>query len=425
MDVERALVSRALRAQSLKAATERQIEPHHFLQRRHGDETKIALPGEVYQWMLDHLRRFRSVPSLELARVRFTSFEFIESTDSLESIVEAMVALVNRRELITASRLLAEAADDPAKALRADIIAFEAASNLARAIPSTSVTLFSDSLSRLALYQEREATGETPGISFCLPDLDSITYGAQRNDLVVVEGFLGQKKSSWMVKVCGEAYFARGETPLFHSLEMDGDKLAARWDAMAMGVKYSAIKRLELGEGDLRKWYEVGERAEAAKFEKNVIVMDDQRHPTSDGIFASIQRWQPTFVVVDTLDEIRAPKHLKTVWEQQDYVARELKGVARASKSTVFAVAQAGRDAEEHGATIGNIAGSITIPRKADIVVGLHSTPSMMKSHMTEFRLLKFRDEGGTGGSWTAYWNPGTMELRPWRPEDAVAARPS
>lgn len=425
MDVERALVSRALRAQSLKAATERQIEPHHFLQRRHGDETKIALPGEVYQWMLDHLRRFRSVPSLELARVRFTSFEFIESADSLESIVEAMVALVNRRELITASRLLAEAADNPAKALLADVIAFEAASNLARAIPTSSVTRFSDSLSRLALYQQREISGETPGISFCDQTLDDLTYGAQPSDLVIIEGFLGVKKSTLMVLVCARAYFERNATPLFHSLEMDGDKLAARWDAMAAGFKYSAMKRLKLGEGDLKKWYEIGEKADNSKFEKDIIVEDSQRHPTADSIFASIQRWRPTFTVVDTIDEVRAPKHLKQVWEQQDYAARELKGVARSTKSPLFAVAQAGRDAAEHGATIGNIANSIGIPRKADIVVGIHATEQMKKTHMAELRLLKNRDDGGEGTPMTRYFNPGTMELRPWTPADAVATRPA
>ena len=372
---------------------------------------------------MDHLRRFRSVPSLDLARARFPTFEFVESTDSLDSLVEAMVALVNRRELITASRALAEAADDPAKALMAETIAFDAASTLSRSIPGSSVTRYSDSLNRLALYQQRELTGETPGISFCFPELDAMTYGAQPNDLVVVEGFLGMKKSSWMVKVCADAYFNHGKTPLFHSLEMDGDKLAARWDAIALGVKYSAIKRLKLGEGDLRKWEEIGQRAEESRFEKDIIVLDSERHPSAESIFASIQRFNPDFTVVDTLDEVRAPKHLKTVWEQADYTARELKGVARATKSTVFAIAQAGREAEKEGATIGNVANSITIPRKADIVVGIHSTPQQMKAHMTEFRLLKNRDEGGTGTSWSAFFDPSTMTLRPWTPADAVATK--
>jgi replicative DNA helicase len=205
---------------------------------------------------------------------------------------------------------------------------------------------------------------------------------------------------------------------------MEGEKLAQRWDAYAAGISYSAMKRGQLTPADYDKWMRVAEKAAEAKFEKDIIVIDNERRPTADFIYGQIEKWRPSFSVVDTLDEVRAPAHLRSVWEQQDFVARELKGIARSSRRPLIGIAQAGRDAAEEGATLGNIAGSITIARKADIVIGLHATPEMKKSHMTEFRLLKNRDDPGEGSKFTLYWNVGTGEMRPWTPQDNVATKP-
>lgn len=401
----------------------RQIEPHHFLQRKKGDTNQIPLPGEVFAWMMDHLRRYSAVPSIDLAKARWPLFEFIEVSDPIEAIIDDFDRNIKRRELIHMCRELAEVCDDWDRIADADVIAFEAASALAKSVPNSTVTRYSDSLNRLALYRARQETGDVPGISLIVPEIDAFTYGIQPNDLCIIEGFLGVKKSSLAVLICAKAYFERGETSLFHSLEMDGDKLAARWDAYAADFRYSAMKRLQLTDVDLQKWEEAGERASDTRFDKDILVIDDVRRPTADRIYSDIQKWRPQFSIIDTIDEVRAPANLKAHWEQQDYVARELKGVARSTKTALFGIAQAGRDAEQDGATLGNVAGSITIPRKADVVIGLHATPQMKKMHQIEFRLLKNRDDKGEGTKFTKYWDPGMMDIRPWTQSDAVATK--
>jgi replicative DNA helicase len=426
VDVERALCSRALRTQSLEAVHSRQIQAHHFVQRVKGDTSPIPMPGEVFAWIMEHQRKYNAVPSMDLARARFPLFEFIEVTDPLDVVLDEFLRQVARRELISAARGIAEQIDayagwpadfDPVEFM------FEVSSGFARALPNDSITRYSDSLDRLALYRQREETGDTPGITFADADLDALTYGAQPNDLVVIEGFLGLGKSSLAIMQCAIEYFERGRTPFFKSLEMDGDKLAARWDAYAAGFQYRALKRLQLGEGDLAKWEKMGEKAADSRFDRDILVDDSDRRPTVEKLYADIQKWRPDFTIVDTLDELRAPSQYRSHWEQQDWIARELKGVARSTKKTIIGIAQAGRDAETEGATLGNVAGSITIPRKADIVIGLHATPQMKKMHQIEFRLLKNRDDEGEGAKLTRYWNKGKMELRPWTPADAVAVR--
>lgn len=423
MDVERSLVSRTLYSQSIAAVRERELQPHHFAQRATDDESPVPMSGEVFAWVLDHVRRYRTVPSMELAQARWPLYQFVDGADDLGALADEMVKLAKRRAGIQAVRHLSDVVDDPDSLFDLEQHFFEAAAALAREVPASVVTRFSDSLNRLDLYKERERTGEVPGVSLVLQGLNDLTYGMQLHEMVIIEAFLGQKKSSYAILACAEAYFMRGQTPLFFSLEMEGHKLAQKWDAIAAGFSYSAAKRLELGEGDLERWYEVGLKASDSRFDKDILVIDDKRKPTEDTIFTEIERWRPDFSVVDTLDEVRAPNHIKSYWEKQDYTARELKGICRSTKKPMLVVAQAGREAEKEGATLGNIAGSITIARKADLAIGIHATPDMKRLHRADFTLLKNRDDGGEGTVFPMYFNPGTMECRPWQPSDNVATK--
>jgi replicative DNA helicase len=420
MNVEDQLVSAIAKTQSMEAVLKCDLQPHHFLQRKLGDTNEIPLPGEVYAWMLHHLREFRNVPSIDLVRARWPKFEIVESTDSVGALLEYMIRLVNYRLACTHARFIADLAEDPTRIGDLSTHVFEAARELARAVPSSGVTKFSDALTMLDLYKQREATGDTPGISTGMQWLDDLTYGIQPKEMIIIEGFLGTGKSSHAIKMCADAYFLRDQTPMFFSFEMEGDKLVQRWISICAGFKYSALKRLELNEGDLKKWYEIGLKAEKSKFDKDVLVIDDEFRPTSDFIFGKVEQWNPDFAIVDTIDEVRAPMFIKSHWEKQDHAARELKGIARATKVPMVVIAQAGRGAEEDGATLGNIAGSITIARKADIALGIHATDSMKKSCMCEYRLLKNRDDGGEGTVKNMYRDHSTNELREWVANDAV-----
>ncbi len=400
------------------------LQPHHFLQRRQGDESAEPLPGEVYAWQLQHARAFRDVPSLELLHARWPLFEMAHSVDGVAGLLDQMLREVNRRLIIDRIRELSALADDQSRLLDAPTIFYESAREFANAVPGTKVTRLSDALSMLDLYKIKEATGRTPGISFGMQWLDDLTYGMQAHEMVIIEAFLGQRKSSWAALICANAYFLHGRTPMFFSFEMEAHKLVERWIALAAGFQYTALKRLQLGEGDLRNWEEIGQRAADARFEKDVLVIDDERRPTDDFIYSRIEQYRPDFSVIDTLDEVRAPASIRGgMWEKQDHTAREVKGIARATRKPIIAIAQANREAEKDGANLGNIANSITIARKADIAVGMHATEAMKKMHYCEFTLLKNRDDGGEGTKKAMYFHPGTMELRPWLPTDNLPTK--
>lgn len=408
----------------MEASLGRSIEATHFLQRTKGDLNPQPLPGEVYGWMCDHLRRYKSAPSYALTRMRWPSFEFVETVDAIEALVDAMVGQVKRRELIEGTRRLAAIADDPTKWGDAEVHAFEVAAELARAVPSSVVTRLSDSANRLRLHQEMQRVGHAPGITLGTPDLDHLTYGIQLGELLIMQGFLGSGKSSGAMAISASEYVEHDKTSLVLSLEMDGQKMANRWDAAMAGFRYRSLKFMEMRDADYERWARFAERAHAARFEKDVIVVDDIYRCSPERIYTEVERWKPDFFIVDTVDEITAPAYLKSHWEKQDHAARELKAVCRVTRKPGIGIAQAGRDAEQDGARLSNLAGSITIGRKADLVVGLHCTPEMKRCNQLELRMLKNRDGEGDGIAYTYHRNPETLELRAWTPADAVPPPP-
>lgn len=424
MDIERQIVTRCLQTQSMVAVTSRDIEAAHFLQRAKGDTNPVPLSGEIYGWMCEHLRRYKQVPSLQLARLRWPLYEYLETTDVLDALVAQFVGQIKRRELIQGIRELSQVADDPTKWEDAEIHAFAVAANLARCVPSSNLTRLSDSMTRLQMHQAAEAEGRAPGITLVGRDLDALTYGIQPGELLIWQGFLGVGKSTMSMIQSGNEYLERDKTSLVLSLEMEGKKLANRWDAAMAGFRYKALKFMEMRDEDYERWGRFAEKAFAARFEKDVLVVDDIYRCSPERIFSEVEKWQPDFFIVDTIDEISAPSYLKSHWERGDWAARELKGICRATKRPGIGVAQAGREAEEVGATLSNMAQSITIARKADLVIGLHATPQMKRANQIELRMLKNRDGEGDGLAYTYFRDPGSLLIRPWTPADNAPPPP-
>jgi replicative DNA helicase len=423
MDVERQLVSAVARTQSMQGVLSRSIEPHHFIQRQPNSLDPNPLPGEVYAWMVGHFRRFKAAPSQGLVLQRFPRFEFLDSADPLDVLVDVFVQQVKRRILIEGIRQLSGIADDPTKWGDAEVHAFAVASDLARAVPSSTVTRLSDSLNRLEMHKAAQAEGRAPGITLGTPDLDALTYGVGLGELLIWEGFLGGGKSTMSMIQSATEWLERDRTSLVISLEMQGEKMANRWDAAMAGFAYKALKFMEMRDVDYDKWARFAEKAHASRFEKDVIVVDDIFHCSSERIFTEVERWRPDFFIVDTVDEINAPSYLRSKWERSDYTARELKAVCRASKRPGVGIAQSGREAEEDGAQLSNVADSITINRKADLVVGLHCTPAMKRVGMVTLRMLKNRDGEGDGLEYTYKRDPASLTLRPWTGADAIPTK--
>jgi replicative DNA helicase len=270
-------------------------------------------------------------------------------------------------------------------------------------------------LTRIIKSVEPSRTTETQCIRVSNPD-----------HLYITDDYVVTHNSSYALRVCSNAYFVQGKTPMFFSLEMEDHKLTQRWVAAAAKISYRAMKRpaeAKLDDDALRKWEEIARRAREASIDKDILMLSHERRPTEDYVYSMVETYKPDFIVVDTIDKIAAPAHCKSSYDRGYHAASALKAIARTTRVPVIAIAQANRESVEGGVSLHTIADSIAIAREGDIAVGMQATPEQKSAHMCEFSLLKNRDDGGEGTRQAMYFNPGTMELRPWRAQDSTGTK--
>lgn len=400
MDVERALLSKVIQTQAAEQIIARGIDLDHFSDNEN---------REVWTFILDHLRRYKSPPSYDAVRQRHPDFRLEVTTDALDYLMDRFIQTVKRRLAIELGRSYRDAIDDPDRVAEIELIALEMARTLTEAVPSPSVGRFSDVHSRIAEYNRKKEAGEVMGILTGFPTFDNLTLGIQPHEFVVIMAFLGVGKSTMMQRIFYEVYL-QGKTPMMMSLEMDAQSLLRKFDSMATQIRYWALKALELGEGDMREWEQLAERADAARHEKDIIIIDDVGGCTVDKVLAETIRYKPDLVGIDYVGLMDAPRGVQgKSWEKVTYITRALKSNARSLRIPILAAAQANREGGRGEIAITHTAEALSIARDCDMMIGLQQDEEQYENKTMEALLLKNRD--GKRGRAELHWDLDIMDI--------------
>lgn len=410
MNVEHSLLSKIIQTGAIEDAIARGIEAEHF----EDDDTRT-----VYSFMLEHVRKYKVPPSHDAIRAEMAAIEKREKRklqfrieaveDALGYLIDQFIGLIKYRATVESVRELAAKTSDPAQWLNLDVEALEIARHLAEIVPSSQVDRLSDVARRIEEYERRKAAGNMWGIKTGIQTLDTLTLGLQPSDLATIAGWMGLGKSTLAQVFLFNAYL-QDKTPMMVSGEMDADALFRKWDTMATNISYTALKALDLGAKQKEKWEKWGEKAEAAKADRDIIVIDDIGKMTVDKVFAETIRYSPDLVCVDYIGLMDAPNHIGQGWEKITYCTKALKQNARNLKIPHVVVAQTNREDGGSGPELGKLAGSLSIGRDSDQVYGLFQDDIMREDERMEVRLLKNRD--GAQGTAVMKWTPETMEFR-------------
>lgn len=245
-----------------------------------------------------------------------------------------------------------------------------------------------------------------------------MTYGIQPHEYVTVFGASGIGKSTFSQWMLFNAWM-QNKTPMYISLEMEANALFRKWDTMLMRFKYSDLKGHTLREETLASWKEEAEKVAARP--NDIIVMDDVRGCTVDRVYAELTRWKPDLLCLDYINLMSVRSSYGHTWEKITFLTQELKQIARTLKIPIIGIAQANRAAFQQGATLDNIAGSISAVQDADLVFGLHADDEMRQEKKSELRLLKNRD--GMVSNTYLFWAPETMTFGPWNETNYFQSR--
>jgi replicative DNA helicase len=239
--------------------------------------------------------------------------------------------------------------------------------------------------------------GEVVGVATGFSDLDQLTGGLQKSDLVIVAARPSVGKSAYALGMAYGAAVTHGKSVGIFSLEMSAEQLVQRLLAMETGVD---SHRLRLGQIDDHEWDRIsrafGRLAEAK------IFLDDTSGINVMEVRSKARRLQAEegvdLIIVDYLQLMHARRSENRVQEISE-ISRGLKGLARELNVPVVALSQLSRAVEtraDHRPMLSDLRESGSIEQDADIVMFIYRDevydPNSEKKGIAEIIVAKHRN---------------------------------
>ena len=243
--------------------------------------------------------------------------------------------------------------------------------------------------------------GEVVGVPTGFQDLDQLTGGFQKSDLIIMAARPGVGKTSMSL---GLAYNAaqHGRTVAIFNLEMPAEQLVQRLLAMETGID---SHRLRLGHIDDDEWEAISRAF--GKLSEMKIYIDDTPGIGIMELRSKARRLQAErgldFVQVDYLQLMQGSRRGDNRVQEVSEISRGLKGLARELNVPVLSMAQLSRSVESrasHIPMLSDLRESGSIEQDADMVMFIYREelydPETEKKGIAELHIAKHRN-GPTG----------------------------
>ena len=330
-----------------------------------------------------------------------------------------IAAAAVRRRLIGAgakiTRLGFDQADDVQKALaqaEADLYAVSESSQKGDLAPLESI--LTQSFDRMEMLHRNK--DQLRGVRTGFKDLDRLTAGLQKSDLIILAARPAMGKSTFVQNLAYNVASREKKAVLIFNLEMSNDQTVDRMIAEASGVDSFNIRTGKLSEEDFAKISEaMGEMAEAPIFLSDKPAMtvlemktmaQRQAHKTPLGL-----------IVVDYLQLMSGSKNYGDNRVQEiSEISRGLKLIARELNVPVVALSQLSRSVEarpDKRPMLSDLRESGSIEQDADIVMFLYRedyyNPDTERQHITDLIIAKHRN--GPTGNVELYFHPDRLKF--------------
>lgn len=270
-------------------------------------------------------------------------------------------------------------------------------------------SILNDSFDRMEELHRNK--GAIRGVRTGWRDLDNMTAGLQRSDLIILAARPAMGKTTLVTNLAYNVATVAKQSVLFFSLEMSKEQLVDRMLADASGVDAWNIRTGNLSDDDFSKLSEaMGEMAEAP------IYIDD-----TPGLSVLEMRTKARraahdnplgLIVVDYLQLMQATGRSDGNRVQEvSEISRGLKLIAREMNVPVIALSQLSRSVESRSPQIPQLADlreSGSIEQDADIVMFIYReayyNPETDRENITDLIIAKHRN--GPTGRVELYFNP-------------------
>ena len=253
--------------------------------------------------------------------------------------------------------------------------------------------------------------GTLRGVKTGYRDLDNMTAGLQRSDLIILAARPAMGKTTLVTNLAYNVATIAKQSVLFFSLEMSKEQLVDRMLADASGVDSWNIRTGNLSDDDFGKLSEaMGELAEAP------IFIDDTPGMSVLEMRTKARRAnhdnQLGLIIIDYLQLMQASGNSNGNRVQEvSEISRGLKLIARELNVPVIALSQLSRSVESRSPQIPQLADlreSGSIEQDADIVMFIYReayyNPETERENITDLIIAKHRN--GPTGKVELYFHP-------------------
>ena len=277
-------------------------------------------------------------------------------------------------------------------------------------------------LEQLEQLQEGERTRY--GVPTGFIDLDRLTGGLQRSDLVILAARPSMGKTSLALNVAANAALRYKATIAMFSLEMSKSQLAARLLSTESGVDSSRLRGGRLNETEVRK---LGHALDVLS--EAPIYVDDSPGLSIMDVRLKARRLHADtergvdLIIVDYLQLIEGSRGRDNRVHEISEISRALKGLARELHVPVLALSQLSRAVESrtpHIPMLSDLRESGSIEQDADVVMFIyredHYNKDSEKKGIAEIHIAKHRN--GPVGQVSLLFNERStkfVDLEPFR----------
>jgi replicative DNA helicase len=253
--------------------------------------------------------------------------------------------------------------------------------------------------------------GSLRGVRTGYRDLDKMTAGLQRSDLIILAARPAMGKTTLVTNLAYNVATIAKQSVLFFSLEMSKEQLVDRMLADASGVDAWKIRTGDLSDDDFSKLSEaMGEMAEAP------IFIDDTPGVSVLEMRTKARRAaheQPLgLIIIDYLQLMQGSGRSDGNRVQEvSEISRGLKLIARELNVPVIALSQLSRSVESRSPQVPQLSDlreSGSIEQDADIVMFIYRedyyNPDTDRQHITDLFIAKHRN--GPTGKVELYFHP-------------------
>ena len=282
------------------------------------------------------------------------------------------------RKLIHASQDIIDKAYSPDES---DVLAFaeKTVFDIAEKEDTSNLEPISTALDNvLAKFEEIDKNGGlTRGIPTGFAELDRITNGLQKSDLILIAARPGVGKSSLAMNLVNYAAIQGKRSCAVFSLEMPKEQIAQRSLCSISGVSMEKALGGKLSGSDWKALWEGNKKLSEAK-----IFIDDSSLNSPSTIISKCRRMKREkgldLIMIDYLQLMSSSKKGKDVNRQQEIteLTRNLKIAARELQVPILLLSQLSRDVEkreDHRPVLSDLRESGAIEQDADIVIFIYN----------------------------------------------------